>query len=93
MARKIYDVVAVIGTYTNRNGEEKKRYMTVGAVFESDKGMSMKLGAIPVGPEFNGWLSFYEPKERDDAPRSASRDDKRTTKGNDADPFNDDIPF
>ena len=61
MATKVYDVVAVTGTYTDRSGEEKKRYLTCGAVFQSDKGLSVKLECIPVG--FNGWFSLYEPKE------------------------------
>ncbi len=91
MARKVYDVVAVIGTYTNRNGEEKKRYLTVGAVFESDRGLSMKLEAIPVGGEFNGWLSFFEPKERDEQPKGGQG---RTTKPKQEVSFHDDdIPF
>ena len=68
MARKIYDLVATVGTYTDKQGNEKKRYVNVGAVFEGDKGMSMKLETLPVGPEWSGWLSFYEPKEREAAP-------------------------
>lgn len=68
MARKIYDVVATVGSYTDKQGNEKKRYVTCGAVFEGDKGMSMKLDTIPVSPDWSGWLSFYEPKEREPAP-------------------------
>lgn len=65
MATKVFDAVAAVGTYTDRQGNEKKRYVTVGAVFENDKKqMSLKIESIPVGGEWNGWVSFYEPKEQ-----------------------------
>ena len=74
MARKIYDVVATVGKYTDKQGNEKKRYVNVGAVFENDQGqMSIKLETIPVGPEWSGWLSMYEPKERTAAPSNQDR--------------------
>lgn len=66
MAKKLYDAVATIGEYKDRNGETKKRYINVGSVFENDKGsLSLKLDSVPVSPEWSGWISFYEPKERD----------------------------
>jgi len=64
MAKKLYDVVATVGEYKNQQGETKKRYMNVGAVFQGENGnMSMKLDALPTTPDWNGWLSFYEPKQ------------------------------
>ena len=54
MAKKIYDAVATVGTYKDRNGEEKKRYVNVGSVFENDKGqLSLKLDSVPVGNEWS----------------------------------------
>ena len=65
-SRKKYEAVAIIGTYTASNGAEKKRYITVGTVFENDDGrLSLKLDAVPVGQEWSGWISFFEPKERE----------------------------
>ncbi len=89
MARKIYDVVATVGKYTDKQGNEKKRYVNVGAVFEGDNGMSMKLETIPVGPEWSGWLSFYEPKARENSPVT----DHSAAKANAYVPDDDDIPF
>lgn len=61
--RKKYDAVATVGAYTAKDGTEKKRYLTVGAVFENDKGnLSLKLDGMPVSPDWSGWISFYEPK-------------------------------
>ena len=69
MAHKKYDAVATIGEYTDRNGEKKKRYQNVGSVFENEDGrLSLKLDAIPLGPEWSGWISFFEPKARENQP-------------------------
>lgn len=70
MSKKIFDAVASVGEYTDRNGATKKRYVNVGAVFESDDGkyMSLKLESIPVGPNWSGWISFFEPKPREQSP-------------------------
>jgi hypothetical protein len=77
--KKLYDAVVTTGKYTDRTGKEKNRYLTVGAVFEGEKGISLKLEALPtVG--FSGWINFYEPKERgeqkpEQKPREPAADD------------------
>lgn len=69
MATKKYEAVATIGEYKDKNGETKKRYINVGTVFENDKGqLSLKLDAVPVGQEWSGWISFFDPKPRDGNP-------------------------
>ena len=93
MAKKVFDVVATVGKYTDRNGQEKKRYVNVGAAFENDKGqLSIKIETIPVGPEWSGWLSLYEPKERSQGQPAAigSAPAAAPAAGGD---FSDDIPF
>ena len=89
MAKKIYDAVAIVGTYQDKQGNEKKRYLNVGSVFESDKGLYMKLDALPVG-DFNGWISFYEPKQRDS---QASSEQQQTAPKADFSDMESDIPF
>lgn len=71
MAKKAYDAVATVGTYKDRTtGEEKKRTITVGAVFVQDDGrMSLKLDVVPVSPDWSGWLSFYPVNDKPQAPR------------------------
>lgn len=108
MAKKIYDAVATIGKYKDRNGETRKRYINVGSVFETDKGqLSLKLDAVPVGQDWSGWVSFFEPKERDGGNQRQGRDvsaaeaeerkmhgsEKRVTNQTQADDETDDIPF
>lgn len=67
MASKVkYELVATVGEYQAANGAVKKRYQRCGTVFEKEDGkLSIKLDAIPAGNEWNGWLSCFEPKERD----------------------------
>lgn len=69
MAKSQYthDIVATIGEYTDRTtGETKKRYLTIGKGFTDDQGrISAKLDAIPVGPEWSGWISLYPAKDRE----------------------------
>lgn len=67
MAKKIYDAVATI----REEGRDKPRYVNVGAVIEGDKGLSLKLETIPVGPGWNGWISFYTPKQKEEPQRSS----------------------
>jgi hypothetical protein len=99
MSKKKYEVVATVGKYTTKSGEEKKRYLNIGTVFENDKGqLSMKLDSIPVGPEWSGWVSFFEPKEREwnDRQPPANQDQHLKDKGNGyqrQDDQEDDIPF
>ena len=91
MATKKFDVVATIGKYTNSNGEEKKRYMNCGAIFESDKGYSLKLDAMPTTPEWNGWFSLFEPQNRQQQP--AQQPPATTTTQESNSDGTDQIPF
>lgn len=86
MVKRIFDAVAIVGKYTDRQGNEKSRYVTVGAVFEDDKKrMSLKIEALPVGGSWNGWVSFFSPKESQQSKDSPSN----KTSGN----LEDDIPW
>jgi len=78
--KKKYDAVATVGKYTNKDGDEKKRYLNVGTVFENEEGrLSMKLEALPIGTEWTGWVSFYEPKGNDDSTRKMHGSEPRRT--------------
>ena len=102
MPKKIFDAVASVGEYEDRNGQKKKRYVNVGAVFESDDGkyMSLKLESIPVGPNWSGWVSFFVPKEREQSPAQQAHNEAKkdgyqpgSTKDGGFGGMDDDIPF
>ncbi len=60
--KKKYDAVVTLGEYTDKTtGQKVKRYLTIGVVFESDYGrLSMKLDALPVVPDWSGYISFRD---------------------------------
>tara|TARA_B100000749_G_scaffold278071_1_gene268079 strand:+ start:3944 stop:4219 length:276 start_codon:yes stop_codon:yes gene_type:complete len=65
--KKVKNLVATMGKYTDTYGNEKSRYITVGSMFERQDGsVCLKLDAIPIGEEFTGWVNCYEPREREE---------------------------
>lgn len=77
-----YEAVAVVG----KDKDGKPKYLRVGAVFESDKGLSLKLDCVPAGNEFNGWINFYTPKPKGDrAPASQRSEAPQGHQGGDLD--------
>jgi len=100
-SRVKYEAVATIGRYKDRTtGGERKHYQKVGTVFESEDGrLSLKLDTLPVGPQWSGYLSFFEPRPRD--ARSVPGHGGRSADQNGAPPppdvraedVDDDIPF
>lgn len=63
-----YEVIAKTGTYTNKNGEEKNSWMKCGVVMETQRGLSLKLEAMPVNSD--GWFILSEPKKKEEPVQS-----------------------
>lgn len=93
---KKYDIVAVTGEYTNKQGETKKQYKNVGAVMTNQNGgfyIMLDRTFNPAGlpnPENRSScvLSMFEPKS--DGSTSQSQQGRRQQPVND---FDSDIPF
>ena len=84
--------VAVVGKYTDRSGQEKKRYQNVGTLFKyDDGGFALKLDCVPVGEGWNGFVSFYDIEERAGDDR-ASNTQRRSPQAAAPD-LDDEIPF
>ena len=88
MAKK-YDVVAKVGTYTDKNGEEKPRWLNVGAVITTENGHALLLSKTfnPAGlaePDRESvLLNLFEPKKHED----------QKSDGFDTESFDDEIGF
>lgn len=81
----------VTGTYTDRDGNEKKRYVNVGTLFQyEDGGLALKLDSIPVGQGWNGFVSFFDIKARDGAPAGGGKQTSQREPGEDLD---DEVPW
>lgn len=73
MAKLVYEAIAKLPA--GKDG--KVRWHKCGVVFESDKGLSLKLDSLP-SSGFDGWLSLREPRPKDQAPASAAASDDGT---------------
>lgn len=74
--KKIKNITVVTGTYTNKDGQEKKRYQTIGSLFEDGENLKIKLDTIPlVDGGWTGWANCYELEDRAEKPRKSSFDD------------------
>lgn len=71
--KKIYDLAVKTGTYTNAEGDEKGRYLNVGAIMQKDDGgkfifinRTFNPAGVPnPNDRDNLILSMFEPKPRD----------------------------
>ena len=88
---KLYDVVAVIGKYTDRDGNEKNRYLTIGAVIEGRNGPALKLETVPLN--WNGWAYLNEPQTAAEPRQKAQPARQQAARQPAPEPIDDDIPF
>lgn len=107
--KKLYDLTAVTGQHTDRDGAVKKRYLNVGAVFEGDDGgMFVTLVAYfnPAGiarreGKDSIVLSCFEPRDQQQSsqaprqrqPAPAQAPAQRQPPAAAEPAFDDDIPF
>ena len=92
MSNKIKDVTVIVGTYKNAQGEEKRRYKTIGAIYQTKNGHQLKIDQIPiVEGGWNGWAYLNDPKPTEgySAP-AVSKPHSRSEQYDDPD---DNIPF
>lgn len=62
-----YEVTAVTGKYTDRDGNEKNRYAKLGVILQTKNGFALKLETVPIG--WDGWAYLNEPRT-DEKPAS-----------------------
>ena len=93
MSKKRLDAIAVVGEYTDSQGNAKKRYSKLGSAFVNDKGeVSVKLDCIPCGNGWDGWVSLREPYDAEKPARQSS-EPTRTARRGAASDFDGDVPF
>ena len=55
------DLIAVVGEYTDAQGNNKKRFAKVGTLWDKGQGISLKIDNVPLN--WDGWLSAKPPLE------------------------------
>ncbi len=101
---KLYDVISPAGSYTDKNGQEKTRWIKHGVVIDKGAGKppSLKMDSYAVGGD--GWYTLAEPRQPHEeaaavSGRMSRADYMRQTGGEPkqvaevVDDFNDDIPY
>lgn len=89
----LYKISAVSGKYTDKDGNEKNRYVDMGVVMETKNGPMLKMEAFPIG--WDGWAYLNDPKPREEGQQqSRSRPQRQTQQAEAGSNFpDDDIPF
>lgn len=71
-ARRVYDLAVVVGSYTDRTGQQKNRYQNIGVVMQKDDGgkfILMDRSFNPSGVPFDAskgntiLVSMFEPRQ------------------------------
>lgn len=66
MSKVLYEITVSTGTYTNKDGEEKKRYLRIGSVIDTKNGPMAKFDCIPIAQGgWDGWAWMNPPREED----------------------------
>lgn len=99
--KKLYDIVAVTGTY-EKDGQTKNRYANCGAVIKNDEGKpciaweglpdSAILHAAKSGKGAI-WLSCFEPRQDNQGQGRGQQPQDSTEQSNGVGAQDDDIPF
>ena len=93
MSKKRLDAIAVVGEYTDQQGNTKKRYSKLGSAFVNDKGeVSVKFDCVPCGSGWDGWVSLREPYDSEKPARQSS-EPARTSRQRVPLDFESDAPF
>lgn len=102
--QKIYDLAAVVDTYTGTDGKQKNKYQTVGAVLQKDDGgkfIILEKWFNPAGINSQPGktsiiLSMFEPRDHNAPQQQAAPQQQRTAPPVQQAPVfdsDDDIPF
>ena len=76
--KKYKNIVVITGTYINRDGQEKKRYQTIGLVFMDDNdNLKIKMDSTPImDGGWNGWANCYDLEEKTNKQEDRNDDDR-----------------
>jgi hypothetical protein len=60
------EITCIVGTYTNKDGQEKKRYQRIGSIISTRNGEMIKLDVIPLKEGgWDGWAYLNDPQPKE----------------------------
>lgn len=86
--KRFKQAVAANGSYTDKEGNEKTRWVTCGTLFSKDNGdLSLKLDAVPIGTDFEGWINFFDFRDSSEVSTGRSAGTSQSSVDDDEVPF------
>jgi len=63
MSKVKKEITAIVGQYTNSQGQQKNRYQRIGSIIDTRNGEMLKLDVIPLKENgWDGWAYLNDPK-------------------------------
>ena len=63
MSKVKKEITAIVGQYTNKEGQQKNRYQRIGSIIETRNGEMLKLDVIPLKENgWDGWAYINDPR-------------------------------
>jgi len=98
---KLYDLAVIVGSYTNKNGEEKKRWKNIGSVIQTKDGGKVILldrtfnpAGVPVEEGRDSiMVSMFEPKDEGNGQQRQRPPAAKPQQSGEYSDISDDIPF
>lgn len=57
------EITAIVGQYTNKEGQQKNRYQRIGSIIDTKNGDMLKLDVIPLKENgWDGWAYINDPR-------------------------------
>ena len=76
MSKVKKEITAIVGQYTNAQGQQKNRYQRIGSIIDTRNGEMLKLDVIPLKENgWDGWAYLNDPKSYEPKGLPADNDD------------------
>jgi len=76
MSKVKKEITAIVGQYTNAQGQQKNRYQRIGSIIDTRNGEMLKLDVIPLKENgWDGWAYLNEPRPYESKGLPADNDD------------------
>jgi len=63
MSKVKKEITAIVGQYTNKDGQQKNRYQRIGSIIDTRNGEMLKLDVIPLKENgWDGWAYLNDPR-------------------------------
>ena len=91
---RLKDVAAIVDRWEGKNGEEQVKWHTVGELVKTSKGTTMmRLWSYPAGNKWDGALFFFDPQPTKKQFDEGMQEVKKSSRPQQIEVKEDDIPF